>query len=161
MYNFTAFSIRNLPGNEKLRQSAMAQEVEADGDDSVLKHFMIQKKCTCCKWWHRKSRDDKIQTWWIFPCYWKLLKPALFNNLVDFCCQQAGEALKALKYKIIRFPWVSRSKSSEKNSPPYELYNVLPVRTTATIKFLIEVLRYVSNRRKLVPFLLAAHCTKQ
>ena len=42
MYNFTAFSIRNLPGNEKLRQSAMAQEVEAD-DDSVLKHFMIQK----------------------------------------------------------------------------------------------------------------------
>ena len=49
MYNFTAFSIRNLPGNEKLRQSAIAQEVEADGDDSVLKHFMIQKKCTCCK----------------------------------------------------------------------------------------------------------------
>ena len=28
MYNFTAFSIRNLPGNEKLRQSAMAQEAE-------------------------------------------------------------------------------------------------------------------------------------
>ena len=48
MYNFTAFSIRNLPGNEKLRQSAMAQEAEAD-DDSVLKYFMIQKKCTCCK----------------------------------------------------------------------------------------------------------------